>query len=163
MSQLGDLVRLSPALRAEITSDLRTAYDRMTGEFEAPQRLELDWEWGPFTGLMELAGWPVNPFTGGSPFPGADDQWDDAYTVDAAQVADVAARLRDTPFAALAPHLRTVFSGTGGREYVRSRPLHPTDDWLREKHGQLAGRYAELVEFYRVAAANSECTVFWAA
>ena len=178
MSQLGDLVRLPARLRAEIVADRRTAYDRMTGEFDVPKRLALDWEWRPFRDLMELAGWRVNPFTGGSPFPGDDEHWDDAYTLDPAQVADVAARLRDTPFGTFAPHLRTVF-GEGAMLTLDGDPTSPTylrelpperweprrlsDDWIRDRHEQLAARYAELVEFYRAAAAGGECTVFWAA
>jgi hypothetical protein len=150
MSQLGDLIRLSPRTRAEMVADRATTYDRMTG-FAAPERLELDWEWRLFRDLMGLAGWRVNPFSGGAPFPSAESHWDDycAQTLDPAQVAGVAARLRDEPFATLAPHLPAA--------------LAPDTTWLAERHELLAGRYPELVEFYRAAAENGECTVFWAA
>src|SRR4051812_39674180 len=109
MSLLGDVIRLSPALREEIRADPSTAYDRVTS-FGAPERLELDWEWKLFAPLFVAAGFRVNPFRSGTLFPDEATAFGaggnaSARSLDPHQVAEAAALLEQTPFAVLAPRV----------------------------------------------------------
>ena len=181
MSELGDFVRLSPALLEEIRAVPQTSYFRLTEEFGPPERLELDWEWRPFAGLMDAAGFPINPVTSGSIFPdermsfGAQS---DSRSLSPAQVARAADLLERTPFDVLAVHLRAVLEDQA-TETVDYDPTSPTyrqplppgrlvrpqlpEELVEDRRVQLAARYPDLVAFFRTAAANGECTVFWAA
>jgi hypothetical protein len=141
MSRLGDLIRVSPALRADLAADPVTVYDRVT-DFAPPERLELDWEWRPFGELFEAAGFAVNPFRSGELFPDEETAFYEARTLGPAQVAEVAGLLTRTAFEQIAPLLPA--------EWERNREL-------------LTGSYRALTDFYRTAAGRGECTVFWAA
>jgi hypothetical protein len=179
VSELGDLVRLPPALSAEIASVPDAAYERMTNGFGAPERLELDWQWKPFGALMETAGFPVNPFRSGELFPneetafGADG---DSRVLSVGQVATVARVLQRTPFDVLGAHLREYLEDEATAKTVMDyrspdyrKPLPPEqwirseveEDVVRDRYGQLDESYRDLTDFYRVAAANGEQTVFW--
>jgi hypothetical protein len=113
MSVLGDIIRLSPALREEIRADPSTAYDRVTS-FGGPERPELDWEWKLFAPLFAAGGLRVNPFRSGAWFPdeatafgAAGDAG--ARSLDPHQVAEAAALLEQTSVCVLsnsAPHHR---------------------------------------------------------
>ena len=170
MSVLGDFVRLSPALLEEIRAVPETAYLRMTGEFGAPERLELDWEWRPYAGLFDAAGFPLNPVSSGSPYPdersafGAEG---DAHSLSVLEVVQAADLLSRTPFEVLEVHLRAVLEDqatvTIDYDYTSPgyhQPLAPEkvvrphlpDDLVHDRRVQLAERYGYLVAFFRAAA-----------
>lgn len=180
MSVLGDLIRLPTSRLNEIRADPSTAYDEVTN-FRLPARLELDWEWQPFGMLFDAAGFVVNPFRSGTLFPdektafGADG---DCRSLDPRQVVEVAARLEQTSFESLTPRLRTVLiewktirvdqdfpSPTYGQPLPPQRivPAVISDERIETYREHLAGQYADLTDFYRAAAQNTECTIFWAA
>jgi hypothetical protein len=181
MSELGDFVRLSPVLLEEIRAVPETSYFRMTDEFGSPERLELDWEWRPYAGLFDAAGFSLNPVTSGSIFPDEHMSFgahSDSHSLSATEVVQAADLLRWTPFEALAVHLHTVLEdqATVTIDYDRTSPgyhkplppekvvrPHLPDDLVRDRRVQLAERYGDLVAFFRTAADRGECTVFWAA
>ncbi|MCU7726451.1 YfbM family protein [Actinoplanes sp. KI2] len=67
---------------------------------------------------------------------------------------EVAVRLEQTSFASLTPFLPAVLVEWKAIRIDRDFPSYRT---------RLAGRYEELTSFYRVAARDNECTIFWAA
>jgi hypothetical protein len=165
----------------EIRAVPETSYFRLTDEFGPPERLELDWQWRPFAGLFDAAGFSLNPVTSGSIFPDEHTSFgahSDSHTLSATEVVQAADLLRRTPFEALAVHLRTVLEdqATVTIDYDRTSPgyhkslppekvvrPHLPDEFVRERHDQLAERYEELVAFFRAAADRGDCTIFWAA
>jgi hypothetical protein len=181
VSVLGDFVRLSPVLLEEIRAVPETSYLRLTDGFGPPERLELDWEWRPYGGLFDAAGFPVNPVRSGTIFPNEHmsfGTYGDSHSLSETEVAQAADLLARTPFEALAVHLRTVLEDqatvTIDYDYTSPgyhKPLPPEkvvrphlpDELIRDRHYQLAERYGELVAFFRTAADRGECAVFWAA
>jgi hypothetical protein len=149
--------------------------------FWPPERLELDWEWKPFRTLFDAAGFSVNPFRSGALFPDAETAFGaelDSQTLDPPQVVEVAALLEQTSFAVLAEFLRDAlvewhtvkidydFESPTYRQPLPPQQVVPTvipDDRLETYRARLAGRYADLAGFYRAAARDNECTIFWAA
>jgi hypothetical protein len=93
-------------------------------------------------------------------------------------VVEVAARFERTSFASLTPLLRPAlvewrtiridndFQSPTYRQLLRPSRIVPAvipDERIETYRVQLASRYEELTSFYRVAARNNECTIFWAA
>lgn len=181
MSVLGDFVRLSPALLAEIGADPLTAPFRLLDGYGSPGRLALDWEWRPFAGLFDAVGFPLNPVSSGALFPDAEHAFGaegDSHVLMVHEVVRAADLLVRTPFDMLAPHLHHVLEEQAIQtvDYDLESPTFeqklPPERWIRPeisdeevemRRGQLAARYPELVAFFRAAAGNGECTVFWAA
>ena len=169
MSVLGEYRRLTPEALAEHRADPGRAYERIV---ELGDELDLDRSWARLAALLELAEFPVNPVTGGSPFPDEQSTWD-ARALDAGQVATAAAHLRRTPFEVLGRHLRPLLDGEDWRvlppqplidlsweELPRCRADEATELAIRQT---LAAAYDSLVRYFGEAAERGQCTVFWAA
>lgn len=180
MSALGDLIRLPLARRERIRLNPSGAYDEVS-TFWPPERLELDWEWKPFGILFDAAGFSVNPFRSGALFPDPETAFGadcDSRTLDPSQVAEVADLLTQMSFEVLCALLRDalvewctvrVDHDFGSPTYGQALSPHQVvpaaiSDAETEKYRvRLAGPYADLATFYRAAARDNECTVFWAA
>ncbi|MFI6823200.1 DUF1877 family protein [Micromonospora sp. NPDC050187] len=158
VSLLGESVRLSmdhlEELRRLPSSD---SYRQLT-EFDAAYCIDLDRFWKRLAPLMDAAAFPVNPITGGSPFPDERRAWTKgpvARWLSVQEVALVAGHLNRTSYDVLVSHIRAVLEA-GSSSYV-------DDEWVAEVETLLAEPYRELVDFYKAAAIHGQCTIFWAA
>ncbi|XVV15301.1 DUF1877 family protein [Actinoplanes sp. CA-131856] len=174
MSVLGEFRRVSPAVLEEIRADPERAWDQVD---RLPDDLDLDRAWERLATLMDKAGFPLNPISGGTLFPDeahAFGRDGDSRALTPAQVAEVAARLSRTPFTDLEPHLRPMLDAEGWFQLPEPPLLepftptevdfHPVDDETAQAiRNTLAEAYDELAEFFTAAAQNNQSTVFWAA
>ncbi|GAA2649547.1 DUF1877 family protein [Paractinoplanes durhamensis] len=168
MSWLGEFRRVPAARLEEIRARPADAYDRIVA---LAGMLDLDRAWQRLSALMDRAGFPVNPIAGGTPFPDASHAFGregDSRALSADQVAAAAAHLARTPFDELAVHLRAQLES---EEWVAIKELawppepvaYQVDEEMeRALLDTLAESYKELVAFFAEAAAEQECTVFWA-
>ncbi|MEU8816617.1 DUF1877 family protein [Actinoplanes sp. NPDC048796] len=152
MSVLGEFRRMSPALLEEIRADPANAWNRV-GALD--DMLDLDRAWERLADLMDRSGFPLNPITGGVPFP--DERHDFGSSLTAKQVKAAAEHLSVTPFGALEVHLRPLL------ETEEPHGGHVDERRARAIRDRLALAYFLLVGFYRTAAAEGQATVFWAA
>ncbi|GAA0466358.1 hypothetical protein Ade02nite_46750 [Paractinoplanes deccanensis] len=169
MSVLGEFRRVAPEELERIRAVPELARDRAD---RLPAWLDLDRAWERLAALMDRAGFPVNPISGGEPFP--DERHAFGRSLTPAQVATAATHLARTPFGELEPHLRPLLDGEGWFQ-LPEQPLlepfvpteadfHPVDDeTARAIRDTLAEAYAELAQFFTAAARDGQCTVFWAA
>jgi hypothetical protein len=165
LSSLGEFRRMSPETFEDIRSEPPAAYERVR---DLEESLDVEGDWKRLAALMDLAGFPVNPMTGGEVFPDENWTWGgngDARTLTAEQVAAVAERLAATSFEQLEPHLAGIFEHgwTSPHPDGDVDPL-PTDDSGRPEavRGRLAAAWAELTGYFTKAAAAGHRTVFWA-
>lgn len=175
MSYLGEFRRLSPALFEDIRASPEDADHRIAAIDEV---LDMDRAWQRLAKLMDMAEFPLNPITGGDPFPGEYHRFGrdaDSRALHQEQVAAIAAQLTETPFSVLAAHLRPLLDS---EDWVRladpmkplldvpapgdGEPYRVDEEKERSIHHRLDKNYAELVGFFSEAAERGECTVFWA-
>ncbi|XVV15677.1 DUF1877 family protein [Actinoplanes sp. CA-131856] len=152
---LGEFRRMSPELLGEVKAAPENAWDRVS---VLDDMLDLDREWRRLADLMDRAGFSLNPITGGEPFPGERYQFGDhGLSLTAEQVKAAAEHLAVTPFGALEIHLRPLLAETSG-------PVVSEVDEERARaiRNRLQLAYFVLVGFYLTAAAEGQCTVFWA-
>ncbi|MFF5081586.1 DUF1877 family protein [Actinoplanes sp. NPDC000266] len=158
MSVLGEFRRMPPAHLEEIKAGPENAWDRVS---VLSDMLDLDREWRRLAELMDRAGFPLNPVTGGAPFP--DERCDFGLSLTAEQVKAAAEHLAVTPFGALEVHLRPLLEAEAPGPALEP-VVSPVDEGrARAIRDRLALAYLLLVGFYRTAAAEGQCTVFWAA
>ncbi|WP_308159750.1 DUF1877 family protein [Micromonospora sp. C81] len=177
---LGDLARLSIDELEEIRRlRVADAYDRLA-DFDPVRRLDLDRDWRRLAALMDAAGFPINPITGGSLFPDERRAWGDEIRsrhLNVDEVAQGAEHLNRVSFDLLAPHMRSVLEAEGG-QHVDLDPSSPDhlkaialseqgriaipDEVVHDATQVVGERYHRLVAFFDAAARHNQCTVFWA-
>jgi len=158
VSVLGCMVRLSPSDRSDVALDRKNACQRLL-DLDPHVTLDLVRYWDGLRFLFEAAHAPVNPIGDGELFPDERGAWGadgDSRTLDAGQVLVAATYLRGTPFESLAVWLPLA---------TQDSNLYPINrDWTsRSMVDWLSHHYAGLVAFFQAAAAEGQCTVFWAA
>ncbi|GLY23724.1 hypothetical protein Misp04_34560 [Micromonospora sp. NBRC 101691] len=181
MSVLGESVRLS----AEHLEELRRlssidAFWRLT-KFEPTCRIDLDRFWKRLAPLMDAVAFPINPITGGSPFPDELRAWTEgcgSWWLSVQEVAVVARCLGRTSYEVLTPHIRAVLEAedvvyadldVDSPNYGKLLPpeeasrMRVTDETVAAVEELLVEPYRELVEFFEAAASHGQCTIFWAA
>lgn len=155
MSMLGSLVRVSPEDVDRLRSPDAQPYEVLS-EHEA--QIDLYKYWDVLRFLLDEAGVPVNPMRSGRLYPSEDRAWGgfdgDSCLLTADEVQQVAHFLESTPFPVLAAHLGA----------AAAAPIYGTrgldDPFIQERVSHV---YEQLRELFREAAANGDCTVFWAA
>jgi hypothetical protein len=165
LSSLGEFRQVSPETLEDVRSEPPAAYGRV---HELEEGLDVEGDWKRLAALMDLAGFPVNPMTGGEVFP--DERWTwggngDARALTTEQVAAVAGRLAATPFESLGLYLSRIFEQgwTSPHPDGDVDPL-PVDDTERPEaiEKRLAAGWAELTAYFRQAASAGRQTIFWA-
>lgn len=156
---------MSPETLEDIRSEPPRAHDRV---HDLPDSLDVDRDWKRLAALLDLAGFPVNPMTGGEVFPDERYSWGgngDALALTTEQVTLVADRLAGTPFDQVAQHLPHLHA-QGWQSVHPDGHLHPItaeEDMAAAVRERLAEAYAQLTAFFAAAAANGQRTIFWAA
>jgi hypothetical protein len=143
MSAISEYVRLQPGELAELRRRLGAdphAANEYAGELRDKRGIDTDKASETLQHLLAEAGAPVDVVGGGEPI--TDEVWgyDRPRLLSVAQVAEAAAFLAGTPFAALARH------------------HDPADRW---DEGYLEENYDLLVGHFRDAAAGHEPILLW--
>ena len=159
MSVEGDFASLTAERLEEIRATPAEAYDLVLGGVGCVGHLDIERSYRGLAILMEADGFPVNPITGGTPFPDDRHNWGttiESRSLTVAEVARAADTLLATPYSQLERHRYPLALG---EEF--SRPID--EDFLDSRLTRLGQFYPLLAAFFADTAERGLCTIFWTA